>query len=395
MHTNRKRIIGGISLGAILCLAMGCGGSAVPGHSEDDDDADTGADLDADTDGDGDADTDADADGDADSTLVVSIVRPEDDQSFLTTQSINFECLARFESGDIPSSPTYSWDIQPAGLNLFGQTVMSQLPAGEQTVICSVEDSATGKKGSDSIAVTVGDAIVRITEPDDGARFHETEAGSNQTSPIEFRAEGQSTAGTGGTYSWQIGTAVNMFGQNVQTALPVGTHVVSVTFEDVEMRTATASIEVEVMTMDNWNVCRGTEEICNGVDDNCNGQVDEGSISCGIGECRRQVPRCAGGEDNVCVPHDPEPERCNDRDDDCDGQIDDHDGDIGGLCGEDEACMDGDCERFEIPELCTSCPCDQCEDQWDGDFELCCVVPGVGSGVICLDADSDDPCPVI
>jgi hypothetical protein len=76
----------------------------------------------------------------------------------------------------------------------------------------------------------------------------------------------------------------------------------------------------------------GTIESCNGIDDNCNGSIDEGlgQVTCGVGECRRTVPSCMGGNPPPCVPGLPSPEVCNGLDDDCDGVVDgpdsDHDG---------------------------------------------------------------------
>ncbi len=50
--------------------------------------------------------------------------------------------------------------------------------------------------------------------------------------------------------------------------------------------------------------------------------VDAGSISCGVGECRRTVPRCLAGVDNTCVANNPGVEVCNGLDDNCDSVTD-------------------------------------------------------------------------
>lgn len=53
--------------------------------------------------------------------------------------------------------------------------------------------------------------------------------------------------------------------------------------------------------------------------------VDAGTTSCGVGQCRRTgVPICVGGADNVCTPGAPAAEVCNDLDDDCNGVADDN-----------------------------------------------------------------------
>ncbi|MCS6797711.1 MAG: putative metal-binding motif-containing protein [Myxococcota bacterium] len=45
--------------------------------------------------------------------------------------------------------------------------------------------------------------------------------------------------------------------------------------------------------------------------------------SCGVGACRRTVPRCSMGAPVECMPGSPTPESCNDVDDDCNGAVDD------------------------------------------------------------------------
>ncbi len=65
-------------------------------------------------------------------------------------------------------------------------------------------------------------------------------------------------------------------------------------------------------------------EACNGVDDDCDRMTDEGlgTLSCGVGACRRTVPACVAGMLGMCVPGAAAIETCNGIDDDCDGAID-------------------------------------------------------------------------
>ncbi|MDO8631798.1 MAG: putative metal-binding motif-containing protein, partial [Phycisphaerales bacterium] len=65
-------------------------------------------------------------------------------------------------------------------------------------------------------------------------------------------------------------------------------------------------------------------EICDGLDNDCNCEIDDmGFIACGVGECRREVPVCSGGEFQKCITGKPQAEICDQRDNNCDGVVDD------------------------------------------------------------------------
>jgi RHS repeat-associated protein len=68
--------------------------------------------------------------------------------------------------------------------------------------------------------------------------------------------------------------------------------------------------------------CGPVDEVCNGLDDDCDGQVDEGTITCGTGECTRTVPACVNGQPNVCTPGPAKAEVCDAKDNNCDGETD-------------------------------------------------------------------------
>lgn len=53
----------------------------------------------------------------------------------------------------------------------------------------------------------------------------------------------------------------------------------------------------------------------------CN-NANPGTITCGVGACRRTVNECVNGAPNTCVPGTPLSEACNGLDDDCDGSVD-------------------------------------------------------------------------
>jgi hypothetical protein len=154
----------------------------------------------------------------------------------------------------------------------------------------------------------------------------------------------------------------------------------------------------------------GAPEVCNGIDDNCNGQIDEGTLSCGVGACARTVTACVGAVTQTCVPGTPSPEICDGIDNDCNGLVDDTDADGDGytFCvdcndanpavhpGAAEVCngIDDDCngtiddlngqvdpDGDGIASACDNCPDATNASQLDSDQD------GVGN--------SCDNCPVV
>ena len=89
----------------------------------------------------------------------------------------------------------------------------------------------------------------------------------------------------------------------------------------------------------------GALEVCDGKDNNCNGVTDEnqGSTSCGIGECRTTQANCVDGVPQTCQPGTPIAETCNGRDDNCNGATDEGTKACGNVCSGEVA-------------LCASCP---------------------------------------
>ncbi len=108
----------------------------------------------------------------------------------------------------------------------------------------------------------------------------------------------------------------------------------------------------------------GKPDVCNLLDDDCDGETDEGqgSITCGTGECRREVNLCVDGVTQSCDEQTGQaPELCNELDDDCDGETDEELGTVpcglGECARELAACIEGAppaCDAFAglTPEIC-------------------------------------------
>jgi len=58
-----------------------------------------------------------------------------------------------------------------------------------------------------------------------------------------------------------------------------------------------------------------------------------------------------------------------------------HCGGCGNACGENEMCIQGNCQAFDVRALCTTCPCTDC-----GNNQACCDDPSYG--VVCVDGAS-------
>ena len=110
-------------------------------------------------------------------------------------------------------------------------------------------------------------------------------------------------------------------------------------------------------------------ETCDGLDNDCNCLIDDmGTVSCGQGECYREVEICLEGELQECIPGDAGPEVCDGLDNDCDGFVFDD--------GEDEpwygqACDGDDFDLCEEGNLTCTGGSAYCTDETEDDYDLC------------------------
>jgi hypothetical protein len=117
-------------------------------------------------------------------------------------------------------------------------------------------------------------------------------------------------------------------------------------------------------------------ETCNGVDDDCDGSTDEdmGKIFCGTGECARNVPACAAGRPNICMPGTPAlSERCDGLDNNCDGRTDE--GIAAMTCGQGicrhsvAGCVNGHTNQCNPFQGMTAETCNGLDDDCDGESD--------------------------
>ncbi len=91
-----------------------------------------------------------------------------------------------------------------------------------------------------------------------------------------------------------------------------------------------------------------SDEQCDGIDNDCDGDTDEDLTRSCTTVCGSQgVETCAAGGWADCAPVNPTPEQCNGVDDNCDGTVDEDDG---LLCGEGDACVDGECQPINAAD---------------------------------------------
>ncbi len=83
-----------------------------------------------------------------------------------------------------------------------------------------------------------------------------------------------------------------------------------------------------------------------------------------VAQCQNNLDQCQGG----CVDFDSDPLHC---------------GECNKPCQSDEFCINGDCREWNVGIGCNTCPCDDCQ----GDFNTCCPYPGMPSTVACVDSD--------
>ena len=97
-----------------------------------------------------------------------------------------------------------------------------------------------------------------------------------------------------------------------------------------------------------WGDCIGAvtpaNEKCDALDNDCNGAADDlPNLKCGVGACNVEVPACANGAPNTCVPGMPTVEVCDGIDNNCNQLVDETFAEQGMACdsGQLGACQAG------------------------------------------------------
>ncbi|MFY1825381.1 putative metal-binding motif-containing protein [Myxococcus fulvus] len=114
--------------------------------------------------------------------------------------------------------------------------------------------------------------------------------------------------------------------------------------------------------------------------------VKPGAVKqCGVGECRASVQSCVNGVEQTCIPRLPSPEICDKSDNDCNGAVDDITIACGtGACRRTAPACGNLCEMVQTNP--NKPPVEVCE--W-GEYGLC--TPGAPSAEVCAN-DIDEDC---
>ncbi|MFE8601213.1 MopE-related protein [Archangium violaceum] len=72
--------------------------------------------------------------------------------------------------------------------------------------------------------------------------------------------------------------------------------------------------------------CTPQPEVCDGKDNDCDDRIDEdlGTVTCGVGACKRTVEACINGAPGICTPGSPTPETRDNIDNNCNGYVDEN-----------------------------------------------------------------------
>jgi hypothetical protein len=152
------------------------------------------------------------------------------------------------------------------------------------------------------------------------------------------------------------------------------------------------------------------DEVCDGLDNDCNGEIDDNlpPVLCGVGVCQHEIPACAAGELVACdALNGATDELCDGLDNDCDGDIDNGLPEL--ICGL-GVCQNtvpscvagapGSCEPLDVAFMES---CDGLDTDCDGEADNGFVDTDDDGMADCVDddddgdsvPDADDNCPLI